>query len=95
MNNLLEDAHKKEKEVRKVKVKTKESRSVMDTDVPIHGSWKTTPKDENDLPFFSVNVNSVARWYRESNTVERLKHIFTTYSIDAAGLQEVCRNWAQ
>ena len=27
--------------------------------------------------------------------MERLKHIFKKYSIDAAGLQEVCMNWAQ
>ena len=38
MDDLLKDAHKEEKEIRKDKVKTKERRSVMATDVPIHGS---------------------------------------------------------
>ena len=48
----------------------------MNTGVSIHGSWKTKSKDKNDLTFFSINVNSLAHWSRESNKVERLKHIF-------------------
>ena len=61
----------------------------MTTDVPIHGSWKANSKDENDLIFLSVNVNSLAHWSQESNKAERLKYIFEKYSIDSAGLQEV------
>ena len=38
MDELIKDAHEEEKEARKVKAKTKERRSVMDTDVPVHGS---------------------------------------------------------
>ena len=38
IDELLKDGHEEEKEVRKVKAKTKERRSVMNTDVPIHGS---------------------------------------------------------
>ena len=64
----------------------------MNTDVPIHGSWKSNSKDENDLTFFSINVNSLTHWSQESNKAERLKQIFEKYSIDAAGLQEVCMN---
>ena len=67
MDKLLKDAHGEEKEARKVKAKTKERRLVMNTDVPIHGSWKTNSKDENDLTFLSINVNSLTRWSRESN----------------------------
>ena len=67
----------------------------MNTDVPIHGSWKANSKDKNNLTFLSINMNSLAHWSRESNKAERLKHIFKKYSIDSAGLQEVCMNWAQ
>ena len=67
----------------------------MNSDVPVHGSWKTNSKDKNDLTFISINMNSLVHWSRESKKVERLKHIFKKYSIDAAGLQEVCMNWAQ
>ena len=96
MDDLLKDTHEEEKEVRKVKVKvkTKEIRSVMNTDMPIHGNWKANSKDENNLTFLSINVNSLAHWSRESNKAERHKHIFKKYSIDSAGLQEVCMNWA-
>ena len=38
MDELLKDAHEEEKEVRKVKAKTKERRSVMNTDVTIRGN---------------------------------------------------------
>ena len=62
MDELLKDAHEEEKEVRKVKAKTKERRLVMNTAVPVHGSWKMNSKDENDLTFFSINVNSLAHW---------------------------------
>ena len=60
MDELLKDAHEEEKEVRKVKAKTKERRSVMNTDVTIRGNWKMNSKDENNLTFFSINVNSLA-----------------------------------
>ena len=76
MDELLKDAHEEEKEVRKVKVKTKIRRSVVNIDVPIHGSWKANSKDENDLTFLSVNVNTLAHWSLESNKAERVKHIF-------------------
>ena len=62
MDNLLKDAHEEENKVRKVKAKTKKRRSVMNTDVPIHGSWKTNSKDENDFTFLSINVTSLAHW---------------------------------
>ena len=67
----------------------------MTTDVSIHGSWKVNSKDENDITFLSVNVNSLAHLSQESNKAERLKHSFKNYSIDSAGLQEVYMNWAQ
>ena len=67
----------------------------MNIDVPIHGSWKANSKDENDLTFLSINVNSLAHWSRESNKAKRLKNIFETYSISSTGLQDVCINWAQ
>ena len=38
MDDLLKDAHEEEKVIRKEKVKAKERRSVMTTNVPIHGS---------------------------------------------------------
>ena len=62
MDDLLKDAHDEEKAIRKEKVKTKERRSVMTTDVPIHGSWKTNSKDKKDITFLSVNVNSLTHW---------------------------------
>ena len=89
MDDLLKDAHKKEKEVRKDKVKTKERQSVMNTDVPIHGSWKSNSKDEDNLTFLSINVNILVHWSQESNKAEHFKRIFEKYSIDTAGLQEV------
>ena len=95
MDDLLKDAHEEEKAIRKDKVKTKEIRSIITTDVPIHGSWKANSKDENNITFLSVNVNSLAHWSRESNKVERLTHIFEKYRTDSTGLQEVCMNWAQ
>ena len=95
MDELIKDTHEEEKEIKKVKAKTTERRTVMNSDDPIHGSWKTNSKDKNDLTFISINVNSLAHWSRESNKAERLKYIFEKYSIDAAGLQEVCMNWAQ
>ena len=58
MDDLLKDAHEEEKEVRNAKVKTKERQSVMNTDVPTHGRWAVNSKDENDLTFLSINVNS-------------------------------------
>ena len=61
-DDLLKDVHEEKKEVRKVKVKTKEIRSVMNTAVSIHGSSKTNSKDENDLTFCSINVNNLAHW---------------------------------
>ena len=67
----------------------------MITHVPIHGSWKADFKDKHDITFLSVNVNSLTHWSQESNRAESLKHIFKKYSIDSAGLQEVCMNWAQ
>ena len=85
MDELIKDTHEEEKETRKVNAETKERRPVMDSDVPVH----------DDLTFISINVNNLAHWSRGSNKVERLKHIFEKYSIDAAGLQEVCMNWAQ
>ena len=62
MDDLPKDAHEEEKELRKDKVKTKERRSVMNIDVPIHGSWKANSKDENNLTFLSLNANSLAHW---------------------------------
>ena len=95
MNKLIKDTHEEEKEDNKVKAKTTERRTVMSSDDLARGSWKTNSKDENDLTFISINVNSLAHWSKESNKAERLKHIFEKYSIDAAGLQEVCMNWGQ
>ena len=62
MDALPKDAHGEEKEVGKDKVKTKERRSVMNTDVPIHGSWKANSKDEINLTFLGINVNSLVHW---------------------------------
>ena len=59
MDDLIKDAHEEENEVRKIKAKIKERRSVMNTDVPVHDSWKTNSKDDIDLTFFSINVNSL------------------------------------
>ena len=95
MDELIKDPHEEEKETKKVKAKTTARRTVMNSDDPIHSSWKTNSKDENILSFISINVNSLANWSKESNKAGRLKHIFEKYSIDAAGLQEVCMNWAQ
>jgi len=64
MDDLLKDAHKEGKKIRKDKVKTKERQSVMNTDMPIHDSWKANSKDENDFTFHSINVNSLAHWSR-------------------------------
>ena len=64
----------------------------MNIDVPIHGSWKANSKDENDLTFLSINVNSLTHWSQKNNKAERLKHIFEKYNIDSAALQEVCMN---
>ena len=46
MDELIKDTHEEEKETKKVKTKTTERRTVMNSDDPIHGSWKTNPKDE-------------------------------------------------
>ena len=66
----------------------------MNSDDQIHGSLKTNSKDKNNLTFISINVNSLTHWSRENNKAERLKHVFEKNSIDAAGLQEMCMNWA-
>ena len=65
MDEVTKDTHEEEKETKKVKAKTTERRTVMNSDDPIHGSWKTNSKDENDLTFISINVNSLAHWSRE------------------------------
>ena len=62
MDNRLKNPHEEEKAIRKEKAKTKEIQSVITTDVSIHGSWKVNSKDENDITFLSVNVNSLAYW---------------------------------
>ena len=65
MDDLLKNAHEEEKEVRKVKLKTKERRSVMNTDVPIHGSWKANSKDENDLTGIPLLAHICAKYFRD------------------------------
>ena len=57
LNNLLKDAHGREKKARKVRVKPKKRRSVVNSNVPIRGGWKANSKDKNDLTFLSINVN--------------------------------------
>ena len=60
MDDLLKDAHEEEKITRKEKDKTKDRRSIMTTNVPIHGSWKATSKDDTNITFLRVNINSLA-----------------------------------
>ena len=70
----------------------KERRSVMITKVPTHEDWTPEMKGDNELSFFSANINSLAYWSRYSNKADRLRYVFDKYGIDSAGLQEVCLN---
>jgi hypothetical protein len=82
MDELLKDAHEEEKAIREERDETKKRRSVMTTDVTTHGNWKPHTKDEDDITFMSVNLNSLAYWSQDCNKAERLKHIFEKYKID-------------
>ena len=75
--------------------KVKERRTVMNTKVPTHGTWRKNEREDEDVTFMGVNINSLAYWSKESNKAARLKYVFHEYGVDAAGMQEVCVNWAK
>ena len=52
--------------------KAKERRTVMNTKVPTHGTRRKTEKEDEDITFMGVNINSLAYWSNESNKAARL-----------------------
>ena len=50
-------------------------------------------KADNDIIFFSENINSLAYLSKYCNKAKRLKYMFKEYTVDSAGLQEVYVNW--
>ena len=89
MDELLKDAHKEEKSIRKDKDKTKRQQLVMTTDVPTHENWKPNTKGKDGITFLSVNISSLTHWSRDSNKTERLKHVSEKYRIDLTRPQKV------
>merc|ERR1711966_488440 len=67
----------------------------MNTKVPMHGTWRRHEREDEDVTFMGVNINSLAYWSKESNKAARLQYVFQEYGVDSAGLQEVCVNWAK
>ena len=66
----------------------------MNTKVPIHGTWRMTEREEDDIRFMGANINSLTYWSKKSNKAARLQYVFQKYGVDSAGLHEVCMNWA-
>ena len=64
--------------IRREKDKTKERRTVLTNNGPIHDSYKANSKDKNNITLLSVNTHSLSHWSQEINKVERFKHIFNT-----------------
>ena len=62
--------------------KVKERRTVMNTKVPTHGTWKKNEREDEDVTFMGVNINSLAYWSKESNKAARLQHVFQKYGVD-------------
>ena len=75
--------------------KVKERRTVMNTKVPTHGTWRKNEGEDEDVTVIGVNINILAYWSKESNKEARLRYVFQEYGVDSAGLQEVCVNWAR
>ena len=75
--------------------KAKECRTVMNTKVSTHGTWRKNEREDEDVTFMGVNINSLAYWSKESNKAARLRYVFQEYGVDTVGLQEVCVNWAK
>ena len=72
--------------------RTEERQTVMNTKVPVHGTWRKEKNDKDDVTCLGVNINSLAYWSKESNKAARLRHIIQEYGVDSASLQEVCVN---
>ena len=52
-------------------------------------------REDEDVPFMGVDINSLAYWSKESNKAARLQYVFQEYGVDSAGLHKVCVNWAK
>ena len=61
--------------------------------MPVYGKLRIDVKDCEAVRFLSQNVNSMSFWLRDNYKAERLKFLLKKYSIDTAGLREVCINW--
>ena len=92
MDEILAKGAEESKEVKAEKERTVERRTVMNTKVPLHGTWRPGGKDDDNVTFFGANINSLAYWSKESNKAARLRHLFQEYEVDTAGLQEICVN---
>ena len=45
--------------------KMKERRTVMNTKVPAHETWRMNERENEDVTFMGVNINSLAYWSNE------------------------------
>ena len=52
--------------------KVKERQTVMNTKIPTHGTWRKNEREDEDVTFMEVNINSLAYWSNESNKAARL-----------------------
>ena len=52
-------------------------------------------REDEDVTFMGVNINSLAYWSKENNKAACLRYVFQEYGVDSAGLQEVCVNWVK
>ena len=67
----------------------------MNTKVPAHETWRMNERENEDVTFMGVNINSLAYWSKECNKADRLRYVFQKYGVNSAGLQEVCMNLAK
>ena len=50
----------------------KEHRTVINTKVPTHGTWRKNEREDEDVTFMGFNINSSAYWSKKSNKAARL-----------------------
>ena len=53
--------------------KVKERPTVMNTKVPMYGTWRKNEREGEDVTFMGININSLAYWSKEINKTARLK----------------------